>query len=493
MNKRAEPRPLQLHRSGYLSPMNRCLGIIRASTHGVLMRCANLCVLLALLTGCPSGGGSSSPEPPQPPTEDTSETTAADDTGEAQEADDTGKDDTGKDDTEEVADWLFLIYMAGDNDLEEWVTKDLNELERIGSGSGIHVVVQADRAEGGDRSDGDWTSTRRYYVEADSDEDQVGSTMVADLGELDMADPETLSDFLRWARETYPAQRVFLSMWSHGDSWKLRSNNAAAAAAAAPPPPYIITDDASGGSMSIAEGELVSGLQDHLDAWGPLDIIAFDACLMGSWEVAHALQDHAAFMTASEEGVGMNGYAYDRILSHIREDPEAELEGIVAEIARSTVEDNNEYTHSAIDLSKISTLSTAIDDLAAAAIESPAIQAELLSARDASFGMWGEGWEIWYIDLLDLTRQLADTDQEALRQGGASVEAALSETVLAAYGGVFGSWDYTQTGGLTIFFAHDRSSPQTLDLYANGAGARWSEDTRWDDLLQEMSAAPNIR
>jgi hypothetical protein len=453
------------------------------------MRCAKLCVLLALLSGCPGGGGSSSPEPPDaPPADDTGESSETDD------SDDTGETgDTADTNPESDADWLFLIYMAGDNDLEEWVTKDLNELERIGSGDGIHVVVQADRAEGGDRSDGDWTGTRRYYVEADSDEDQVGSTMVADLGELDMADPETLSDFLSWARETYPAERIFLSMWSHGDAWQLRSNGVSNAAATAPPPPYIITDDESGGSMSVAEGELIAGLQDHLDAWGPLDIIAFDACLMGSWEVAHALQDHAAFMTASEEGVGMNGYAYDRILAHIRQDTEAELEGIVEEIARSTVEDNDEYTHSAIDLSQISTLSNAVDQLAAAVLEDPALKTELLSARDASFGMWGEGWEIWYIDLLDLTRQLAATDEAALRQGGATIEAALSETVLAAYGGVFGSWDYTQTGGLTIFFAHDSSSPQTLDLYANGAGARWSEDTRWDDLLLEMSATPNPR
>src|SRR5688500_15670915 len=78
--------------------------------------------------------------------------------------------DTGDTEGEpaEIARWTFLVWMDGDNDLEEYVVHDLNELEQVGSGDGINVVVQADRIPGYDDSDGDWTGTRRYFITPDN-------------------------------------------------------------------------------------------------------------------------------------------------------------------------------------------------------------------------------------------------------------------------------------------------------------------------------------
>ena len=47
---------------------------------------------------------------------------------------------------------------------------------------------------------------------------------------------------------------------------------------------------------------------------------------------------------------------------------------------------------------------------------------------------------------------------------------------------VYGNPPFAWVGGLTILF--DWSGPSYLDLYVNGDGATWSEETLWDDLLE---------
>ena len=41
-----------------------------------------------------------------------------------------------------------LVYLAGDNNLEESAIIDLNEMEQIGSTSDINIVVELDRSNG---------------------------------------------------------------------------------------------------------------------------------------------------------------------------------------------------------------------------------------------------------------------------------------------------------------------------------------------------------
>ncbi len=63
-----------------------------------------------------------------------------------------------------------------------------------------------------------WTSTKRFYVTQDDDLNRIGSQEIADMGELNMSDGETLVDFVAWAVEAYPADRyalILLRPW-HG-------------------------------------------------------------------------------------------------------------------------------------------------------------------------------------------------------------------------------------------------------------------------------------
>jgi len=438
--------------------------------------------ILFIGVGCPSGddGDTSGDDDVSPGDDDTGDDDAGDDdTGDDDSGDD--DDDSGDDDDDSAAEqdrWTFAVFMNGDNDCESGVSMDLNELEIVGSGDGVNVVVQADRIDGYATDEGDWTGTRRYFITADGDTQTVSSTVVEDLGELDMGDPQVLSDFLVWADTNYPAERMALVIWNHGDSWTMSMDGSVNDRVSQ----LVSSDDTDGNSISVAEGELSTALEAVVQARGPLDLIGFDACLMASWEVAHSLKNQVLYMTGSETVIYMDeGYMYDHALMLLR-DTTAAADGadLALEMANSAVNGGGEWTHSAIDLGLIADVSAAVDQLAGLALADEALQDGLLLARADARGA-DFSWENWYLDLYDLAAVLANSTDPQLSAAGANIQAAMDNAVL----GCWGSGPYSWLGGLTILF--DASWPSYLDLYAYGDGATWSQDTRWDDLLFDLA------
>ena len=85
--------------------------------------------------------------------------------------------------------WLVMLYQdADDQVLEQDISIDLNEAEKVGSTDRVTIVAQLDRYRGAYQGDGDWSSARRYLVTQDDNLDQISSQMVEDLGEVNMAD-----------------------------------------------------------------------------------------------------------------------------------------------------------------------------------------------------------------------------------------------------------------------------------------------------------------
>ena len=63
------------------------------------------------------------------------------------------------------AKWTVMVYISGDNNLEDYVVKDIElELAPTGSSADVQVVALADRGPGYDTSRGDWQTTKLYHV-----------------------------------------------------------------------------------------------------------------------------------------------------------------------------------------------------------------------------------------------------------------------------------------------------------------------------------------
>jgi len=233
--------------------------------------------------------------------------------------------------------WLVMMYQdADDQALERDIMMDLNEMEMIGSTDQVMIVTQVDRFRGGYSGDGNWDSTRRYLVTYDDDLNNVGSELLMDLGEKNMGDANTLSDFLTWAIQSFPADKHILIMSDHGMGWpggwsdpapaqRDRSTNAPLVSA--------MKDDI------IYLNELEEALATAIQTTGidKFDLIGLDACLMSQMEVYTALAPYARYAVASEETEPGLGWAYTAFLSLMVYDPDVTTEEVAKNIVESYI------------------------------------------------------------------------------------------------------------------------------------------------------------
>ena len=62
------------------------------------------------------------------------------------------------------ASWTIMVYLDGDNNLEDAAIDDVNEMEMIGSSDEVNIIVQFDRIDSYDETNGDWKDTRRFRI-----------------------------------------------------------------------------------------------------------------------------------------------------------------------------------------------------------------------------------------------------------------------------------------------------------------------------------------
>ncbi len=107
------------------------------------------------------------------------------------------------------AKWTVMVYISGDNNLEDYVVQDIeSELAPTGSSANVQVVALADRGPGYDTSYGDWQTTKLFHVTQGMT--AASENAVADWGEKNMGDPQTLIDFVTWSKTNYPADHYAL-------------------------------------------------------------------------------------------------------------------------------------------------------------------------------------------------------------------------------------------------------------------------------------------
>jgi hypothetical protein len=201
-------------------------------------------------------------------------------------------------------DWTIAVYMVGNNNLSDAAWGDLNEMESVGSSNALAIAVQAEFSSlySNEVPYQYRGPTYRMLVASDSDPDNVSSLETAQtLGDTNMSDGTSLTNFVRWAASTYPAKHFALVLWDHGMGYD-----------------GGFVDESAGGNDYLTLKELAGAVANS--GVHP-DLVAFDACLMGIHELALSMRGVANWMAASEELEPGNGYPYDRILQHLQTTP----------------------------------------------------------------------------------------------------------------------------------------------------------------------------
>jgi len=205
--------------------------------------------------------------------------------------------------------WLFLIYMAGDNNLGEngsygnaaWM--DLEELENAIPNDGAQVLVLSDMK-------GDHNTV--LYDIVPHPEEGLGSVKVPLetvnphwSDELDMSDWRVLRDFLIYSIGNHSAENTMLTIWDHGSGWTRMD------ATSPSPATRGFAIDGSGSMRLDGLRNALQGASDALSGDVHFDIISFDTCSMGMVEVFYQVSPFADIAVGSQDEQPWYGYNYE--------------------------------------------------------------------------------------------------------------------------------------------------------------------------------------
>ena len=181
----------------------------------------------------------------------------------------------------------LMLYLCG-SDLESEggaATIDLEEIMAADISDNLNIVVETGGAN-------EWAND---YVDPDTNQrwhvTNEGPQLLADTGARNMSEGDTLSDFISFAADSFPADRYMLVLWDHGGgtvdgyAYDERFDN----------------DE----MMPIAEMNAALA-----NAGVVFDFIGFDCCLMGTAETAFMVEKYADYMVASQRVEPGDGWHY---------------------------------------------------------------------------------------------------------------------------------------------------------------------------------------
>lgn len=368
--------------------------------------------------------------------------------------------------------WTALVYMAADNSLASLADSDLVEMQVVGSTDDMAIVVQVDKPSIG---------ARRMLVGSGT------AHVLQELGIIDMCDWQTLSEFLRWGIQNYPANKYCVILWDHATGWTMM------------PKGSFGSDWSSGTQLSISNGDFKKAISTAYDyTREKIDLFAFDACLMQQIEVAFEIKDYATVFVAPQNVCPLKGFRYDRILRALDEDPgmnEFQLARHIVEINTANYLDIQPVVYSAINLLNVDKLMGSSDKLVRELMSGQPNQS-VIELRDV-------------VQTIPLLGQTPSVQDELVDWGDfitgldAVLQSPESEQLLHIYNTTILKSDYwgeqySRTTGLTIWYPFRYLTfKQLLDDYINlsWAQSQWPRFLNWlygEDDVRPRSVNVNI-
>jgi len=341
----------------------------------------------------------------------------------------------------------LMIYMCGSN-LESGygsASADLQEIIEAGyDRKKTEVLILA----GGSQSWKTGYSTDVTHLFRVS----PGGTLVEatrETGTLrNMGDPDSLSWFLRYGYQHFPADQYALILWDHGGG-----------------PLEAACLDELFSSDGLTLGEMCSAFESA-QLPQKLSWIGFDACLMGSVEIANALSPYAEYMIASQEREPAAGWNY-AFLNGIEQDENGGITGkrIVQKYFEALADDPNPLTLACIDLAKLQEALPSMDSFflnAGSSVNMENYSAlSVVRLDSATFGKAVKGPESHSYDLVDLQDLMLKMGKNGNEQRAVSL---LNAAVVCSESNVPGAT------GLTVYHPFSNKEDYTKKWMKRYAG-----------------------
>ncbi|MBE5847335.1 MAG: hypothetical protein E7300_06600 [Lachnospiraceae bacterium] len=193
-----------------------------------------------------------------------------------------------------------MIYVNG-SDLESEAgeaTLDISEMIESGIGENVNVIIQTMGTKRWQDYDISAKTAQTWRIE------NGGLSLIRDeLGQLACTEQSTLSEFIGFCKENYPADRYFFLFWDHGGG-----------------PVYGFGYDQwqpEGESLTIAE--MAGAFAEHKDVH--FDIIGMDCCIMASMETVYAFAPFCKYTLLSEDFESGLGWSYTKWMEELERNP----------------------------------------------------------------------------------------------------------------------------------------------------------------------------
>ncbi len=255
--------------------------------------------------------------------------------------------------------WTVMVYMVGST-LESGQKNASKDILQMISGSMglpenlVNIVVTT----GGSKRNG-WEHVKRSFIHGG----QIDP--IEDLGydkeTLNMGEPDVLSDFVAWGQENFQADHYALVLWGHGKGAE----------------GGIGPDDNAKKRLDIpgldAAFKTIEAANTR-DGQKALDAVLYDACLMGTIEIAQITSQVTDIMGASADTEPGTGMDYEALLQGIetrnvetgRDFGTNAMEAYIHECDQNGKFQGSQtvVTYSVLDLSKLSDFITTMERVA---------------------------------------------------------------------------------------------------------------------------------
>ncbi len=371
--------------------------------------------------------------------------------------------------------WTFLVYLAGANDLDVFIQQNMNQMMSVGSNDKINILVYLSTHFAGQNKE-----TKKLYVNKGS-LTQHGPTEVRDSGSV-----ETFKDALAWAA-TFPSDNIAVVVWDHGSGPLNRA-------------PILSSDrgvcyDYDTGNY-LTDRDLLSAFswaRNTLRQGKNFDIVAFDACLMASVEIAATLSSCVNYLVSSEDTIPGAGYDYNRVLNKFNTqtfDSLSFAKRMVTAYKEAYV-NKGDFTLSAVDLQSLDGFIVNLNDVSkflTKQLQGKNKIAVKNAVKKSMSALYCPCFGSVYCDLLQFYKNLAK-NMSGLKLSAS--EASALKIMLSNGIGMFPDFikanvksnSFKQAGGLTIYF-------DSRGIDASYAGLFWTDiNGSWLKLLQAYLAA----
>lgn len=277
--------------------------------------------------------------------------------------------------------WTFMMYLDADNNLDPYGVLNLQQIsEGLSPDANVNVVVLIDRL-----------NLPAYVYKVTS----AGIQLVCSLGEVDMGSPETLSWFVKYTVKNYASEHYVLDIWDHGGGYR-----------------GVCWDDSSRKHLTPHDIETALAAAEQKTN-KHIDIVGFDACLMGMIEISYELKDVTKIVIGSEMLVPGYGWPYKSLMQYLSANPNVDPYTLSKEIVKEYVAYYADITStffiqlSAVDEASVQMMAESLNNFADYLSQKintyRKIIAEARAASQQKFIMGTTG-SYYYIDLYKFTK-----------------------------------------------------------------------------------------